>query len=116
MKASWLERSISSSGTVVSVTWGLLEVMKVLVDLPVRDPRAVTLDLEPLDGEERVHDLRTHRVAQHLVGLQGVEGVAQRSGQAPPGVLFVQGVGVAADGRAQRELLAHAVQPGEQDR
>ena len=39
------------------VVMAFLEVVEVLVDLPVRDPRAVALDLEALDGQERVDDL-----------------------------------------------------------
>src|SRR5215207_4014241 len=115
-KASWLERSISSSGTVTSVIVGLLEVMQVLVDLPVRHPGAVALDLEPLHGEERVDDLRAHSVAQHVVGLQRVESIAEGVWQLPTGLLFGQGIGVTANRRAERQLLAHAVQPCEQDR
>src|SRR5918994_6556357 len=115
-KASWLERSISSSGTVASVIVGLLEVMQVLVDLPVRHPGAVALYLEPLHGEERVDDVRSHRLAQHFVGFQRVEGIAEGVRQRPTGLLFCQGVGIAANGRPERQLLAHTVQSGKQDR
>src|SRR5918994_6449682 len=115
-KASWLERSISSSGTLTSVIVGLLEVMQILVDLPVRHPRAVALYLEPLHGEERVDDLRSHRLAQHFVGFQRVESIAQGVRQRPTGLFFGQGISVAADGRTERQLLTHTVQPGEQGR
>src|SRR3954464_8366777 len=74
------------------------EVVQVLVDLPVRDPRPVALDLETLDRQERVDDLGAQRVAEDVVGLERVEGLLQRAGQAGAGVLGVGAVGVAGDG------------------
>jgi hypothetical protein len=37
----------------------------------------VALYLEPLHGEERVDDLRSHRLAQHLVGFQRIESITE---------------------------------------
>src|SRR3954465_9121870 len=91
------------------------QVVEVLVDLPVRDPRAMALDLEPLDGQEGVDDLRAHRVAQDGVGLQGVEGLLQRAGQRGADDLRRRPVGVAGDGRGRLEALADAVRAGRED-
>ena len=43
-----------------------LEVVEVLVDLPVRDPRPVALDLEPLDRQEGLDDLDSKAVAMGI--------------------------------------------------
>src|SRR3954463_9112970 len=96
-----------------SVTWAMvvsaLEVMQVLVDLPVRDPRAMALDLEPLDRQERLDDLGPERVAQDRVGLERVERGLQRDGQLGAGLVPV---GVADHGRGQLEPAAYAVVAG----
>ena len=56
-----------------------LQVVEVLLDLPVRDPAAVALDLEPLHGHERVHDLGAERGGQQLVGLERVQRLLERA-------------------------------------
>jgi hypothetical protein len=76
----------------------------------------VALYLEPLHGEERVDDLRSHGLAQHIVSFQRVESIAEGVWQRPPGVFFGQGVGVTANRRTERQLLAHPVQSCEQGR
>ena len=75
-----------------------LEVVEVLVDLPVRDPRAVALDLEPLDREERLDDLRAERPAQDRVALERLQGCIQRGGQGRADQLPVRAVCVTIDG------------------
>src|SRR5947209_143749 len=73
--ASWSERSMWCAVFVIG-----LEVMDVLGDLPVGDPAAVALELEPLDRDERVDDLRSEPFAEDLVVLERVDGVVEALG------------------------------------
>ncbi len=72
--------------------------MQVLGDLPVRDPGAVALDLEALDRDERLDDLRAERPAQDRVGLERVQGCVQRGGQRRADQL-ARSVCITVDGR-----------------
>src|SRR5918999_3636556 len=110
----WSGSSITS--VINGVTWVRSEVMQVLGDLPVRDPGAVALDLEALDREEGLDDLRAERPAQDRVALERLEGCVQRFGKCSADYLAVRPVCITVDGRWRAQTLLHSVRTGGQHR
>ncbi len=71
-----------------------LEVLQVLGDLPVRDPRAMALDLESLDRQEGLDDLVPQCRAEHVIALERVERLLERARKGVAGRPEVEPVGV----------------------
>src|SRR5690349_1739216 len=87
------------------------DVVRVLVELPVGDPRPEALDLVPLVGEERLDERLAEQVAHLLVVLEGVEGLRQLLGQL---LRPARVVAVADERRRRLDRVADAEQRGRQ--
>src|ERR1700722_15071356 len=99
---------LSVSGTLGS----LLEMLHVLGDLPVRNPGAMALDLEPLDRQEGLDDLWPESRAEHVIALERVERLLERARKRVAGRLDINPVGVAGYRRRRRELPTDSVGAG----
>src|SRR3954468_16238899 len=88
-----------------------LDVVRVLVELPVGDPRPEALDLVTLVGEERVDERLAEEVAHLLVVLEGVEGLRQLLGELLRPALVIA---VADEGCGRLDLVADPQQRGRQ--